>query len=106
MSQRSIRDRVILHHDIGAMEIDLTSMHFASNEEVDALATQLMVTTDADEAEGIKRQIDALLWGDAYGATFFQSPGLVVHSEDVQGVEYMPNQTGVWWNFWEWSLNS
>ena len=77
-----------------------------SNEEVDALATQLMVTTDADEAEGIKRQIDALLWGDAYGATFFQSPGLVVHSEDVQGVEYMPNQTGVWWNFWEWSLNS
>ena len=36
MSQRSIRDRVILHHDIGAMEIDLTSMHFASNEEVDA----------------------------------------------------------------------
>ena len=36
MSQRSIRDRVILHHDMGAMEIDLTSMHFASNEEVDA----------------------------------------------------------------------
>jgi peptide/nickel transport system substrate-binding protein len=77
-----------------------------SNEEVDALSTQLMVTTDAEEAENIKRQIDALLWGDAYGATFFQSPGLVVHSEDIAGVEYMPNQTGVWWNIWEWSLNS
>ena len=77
-----------------------------SNEEVDALASELMVTTDADEAESIKRQIDALLWGDAYGVTLFQGPGLVVHSDAVEGIEYMPNQTGVWWNFWEWSLNS
>ncbi|MCA1782669.1 MAG: ABC transporter family substrate-binding protein [Dermatophilaceae bacterium] len=77
-----------------------------SNPEVDALATELLVTSDSDEAESIKRQIDTLLWSDAYGVTLFQGPGLIVHSNDVEGVEYMSNQTGVWWNFWEWSLAS
>ena len=77
-----------------------------SNPEVDALATKLMVTTEAAEAEAIKRQIDTLLWADAYGLTLFQGPGLIVHSDSIGGVEYMPNQTGVWWNFWEWTVTS
>lgn len=77
-----------------------------NNAEVDSLAAQLMVATESDEAESIKRQIDTHLWSDAFGTTLFQGPGLVVHSDQVQGVEYMPNQTGVWWNFWEWNLAS
>lgn len=77
-----------------------------SNPEVDQLASQLMVTTDSDEAEAIKRQIDAHLFADGYGLPLFQSPGMIVHADNIGGVEYMPNQTGVWWNFWEWSVDS
>lgn len=77
-----------------------------ANDEVDALASELMVTTDADEAEAIKRQIDAHLFADFYGLPLFQSPGMIVHADNIGGVEYMPNQTGVWWNFWEWSVDS
>lgn len=76
------------------------------NADVDALAAKLMVATESDEAESIKRQIDTHLWSDAFGTPLFQGPGLIVHSDQIQGVEYMPNQTGVWWNFWEWSLAS
>lgn len=76
-----------------------------TNAEVDTLATELMVTTDDDAAQDIKRQIDTHLFSDAYGLPIFQGPGLLVHSDVIGGVEYMSNQTGVWWNFWEWSVN-
>ena len=36
MTERSMRERVILHDDIGAMEADFSGMHFATGDEVDA----------------------------------------------------------------------
>ena len=36
MTDRSMRERVTLHEDIGAMEVDLTGLHFATNAEVEA----------------------------------------------------------------------
>ncbi len=36
MTERSMRDRVILHEDLGAMEADFSGMHFATEAEVDA----------------------------------------------------------------------
>jgi peptide/nickel transport system substrate-binding protein len=77
-----------------------------SSDKVDELNTQLMTEIDADAAEEIKRQIDAELWADAFGAPLFQSPGVVAYSDAVSGLEYMPNQTGVWWNFWEWGIEN
>ena len=77
-----------------------------NNPEVDALITELMTELDADAAEAIKRQIDAHLFADAYGLPLFQSSGLIAHNDTIGGIEYMPNQTGVWWNFWEWTVNS
>lgn len=71
---------------------------------VDQLASELMVTTDAAKAEEIKREIDKNLWTDGYGVTLFQGPGMIAHRDAVAGIVYMPNQTGVWWNFWEWSV--
>ncbi|MEJ7794413.1 MAG: ABC transporter family substrate-binding protein [Nocardioides sp.] len=76
------------------------------NERVDQLSDQLLTEIDPEAAEEIKRQIDAELWADAFGVPLFQSPGLQAHQDAVEGVVYMPNQTGVWWNFWEWSLAS
>lgn len=75
-----------------------------SNDTVDSLATELLTETDGDAAEEIKRQIDAELWADGYGVTLFQGPGVLAHSDAITGIEYMPNQTGVWWNFWEWGV--
>lgn len=76
------------------------------NPQVDQLTKQLITQVDAGKVEDLKRQIDKHLFDDAFGLPLFQSPGVVAHSDQVQGIGvYMPNQTGVWWNFWEWSLN-
>lgn len=77
-----------------------------SSDTVDQLADDLLTETDPEAVEEIKRQIDAELWADGYGATLFQGPGLLAHTDVVEGIVYMPNQTGVWWNFWEWSVAS
>lgn len=77
-----------------------------SNDTVDELADQLLTETDSDAAEEIKRQIDAELWADGYGVPLFQGPGVIAHQDVVTGIEYMPNQTGVWWNFWEWGVDN
>ncbi len=77
-----------------------------SNAQVDTLADELMVTVDPARAQEIKEEVDSLLIADNYGLPLFQGPGLVAHSDSIGGIEYMPNQTGVWWNFWEWTVNS
>ncbi|GAB97658.1 putative ABC transporter substrate-binding protein [Kineosphaera limosa NBRC 100340] len=75
--------------------------------EVDALAKSLLTEIDPAKVDDIKRQIDKHLWDDGFGATLFQSPGIVGVSDQVGGLDvYMPNQTGVWWNFWEWTVKS
>lgn len=76
-----------------------------SNKDVDTVISDLMVTTDTAKAQDLKREVDKHLWEDRYGVTLFQSPGLVAHRDAVKGLKYMPNQTGVWWNFWDWSLD-
>ena len=48
-------------------------------------------------------EIDKHTFEDAYGLPLFQNPGFFGVSEDVEGVEYQPNQDGAFWNLWEWS---
>lgn len=73
---------------------------------VDDLSDQLLVESDDAAAQELKRKIDTELFKDGYGLPLYQGPGLQVYSDAVQGLEFMGNQTGVWWNFWEWSLAS
>jgi len=73
-----------------------------SNPEVDALATDARVTVDEEERRQKMYDLDRLVMDDAYGLPLFQNPGFFAVSQDVEGVQYMPNQTGVFWNFWEW----
>lgn len=75
-----------------------------SNDEVDALSDDLMVELDAEAADEIQMQIDSLLFADSFGLPLFQTPGMDAHSNAVSGVEFMPNKFGVWWNFWEWTI--
>jgi len=68
----------------------------------DALATQ--TTLDPDKLVSLEKRIDKQTFADAYGLPLFQAPGVFGVSKRVNGVEYMGNQTGPFWNFWEWSI--
>ena len=74
-----------------------------SNPEADKLMDELIVTTDKSKQDELMAQIDKMIWDSAYGLPLFQSVGVEAYSDRVTGVKYMPNQTGVWWNFWEWA---
>ncbi|MEO5779651.1 ABC transporter family substrate-binding protein [Arthrobacter oryzae] len=69
----------------------------------DELMDELIVTTDPSEQDSLAQQIDRKVWESAYGLPLFQLVGVDAYSKRITGVKYMPNQTGVWWNFWEWS---
>ncbi|MFZ3452514.1 ABC transporter family substrate-binding protein [Arthrobacter sp. 7Tela_A1] len=76
-----------------------------SSPEADALMDELIVETDVAKQEELQIQIDKLIWESSYGLPLFQSPGVDAHSDSIGGIDsYMPNQTGVWWNFWEWEV--
>ncbi|MET1035425.1 MAG: ABC transporter family substrate-binding protein [Arthrobacter sp.] len=72
--------------------------------EADKLMDELIVTTDKAEQEKLQIQIDKLIWDSGYGLPLFQPVGVDAYSSNIEGVQYMPNQTGVWWNFWDWSV--
>lgn len=77
-----------------------------SNKEADKLMDELIITPDKAKQDELKIKIDKLIWDSAYGLPLFQSVAVDAHSSNVEGVKFMPNQTGVWWNFWDWSLKS
>ena len=76
-----------------------------SSPEADALMDELILEIDKDKQKDLQVQIDKLIWDSSYGIPLFQSPGVDAHSDSIGGIDsYMPNQTGVWWNFWEWEV--
>lgn len=64
---------------------------------------QLIQTTDQSKQVDLEKQIDQKIWASSYGLPLFQSVGVDAYSDKVTGVKYMPNNSGVWWNFWEWA---
>ncbi|MAT18300.1 MAG: peptide transporter [Leifsonia sp.] len=73
------------------------------NPTVDELLATLEVTSDPDTQADLQLQIEQELWGDAYGATLYQFPGLWVSSDTVTGVKGNPLSPDYFWNFWEWA---
>ncbi|UKA61723.1 ABC transporter family substrate-binding protein [Arthrobacter sp. FW306-04-A] len=74
-----------------------------SNADADKLMEELVVTTDRSKQDDLEKQIDKKIWDSAYGVPLFQSVNVDAYSDRITGVKLMPNQTGVWWNFWEWA---
>jgi peptide/nickel transport system substrate-binding protein len=74
-----------------------------SDPEADKLMDELIVTPDRSKQDELIQQIDKKIWDSAYGLPLFQAVGVDAYSDRITGVKYMPNQTGVWWNFWEWA---
>ena len=77
-----------------------------SNAEVDALAQELVVTADTARQDEIQTEIDTHLFQDGFGLPLFQSVGVSAVADRVGGINaYNPNQNGVFWNVWEWTVN-
>jgi peptide/nickel transport system substrate-binding protein len=74
-----------------------------SDPSADQLMDQLIQTTDQSKQVDLEKQIDQKIWASSYGLPLFQSVGVDAYSDKVTGVKYMPNNSGVWWNFWEWA---
>ncbi|MDQ4501986.1 ABC transporter family substrate-binding protein [Sinomonas sp. ASV322] len=74
-----------------------------SDPDADKLMTTLVQTTDAAKQVDLEKQIDQKIWAASYGVPLFQAIGVQAYSDKVTGVKYMPNSSGVWWNFWEWA---
>ena len=75
-----------------------------SSPEADALMDDLVTEPDAQRRDELQTRIDRLIWSAGYGLPLYQVPGLQASADTIEHVEYMPNQTGLWWNFWEWSV--
>ncbi len=75
------------------------------NATVDEIAQTIPVTLDTDKIDELTIEADTELFSDAYGLPLFQGPGLEAHTERVEGITFMGNQTGVFWNFWEWTVS-
>ncbi|WP_427018814.1 ABC transporter family substrate-binding protein [Pseudarthrobacter sp. P1] len=74
-----------------------------SNPDADKLMDQLVVTTDKAKQDELNTQIDKIIWDSKYGLPLFQSVNVDAYSDKITGVKFMSNQTGVWWNFWDWT---
>ncbi|WP_026531353.1 ABC transporter family substrate-binding protein [Haematomicrobium sanguinis] len=74
-----------------------------NNAEVTKLGTDVLQSLDEQERIQMRQQADKLIWADAYGPPLFQSVAVDAYGPNVTGIKFMPNQTGVWWNFWEWA---
>lgn len=74
-----------------------------NNAEVTKLGTEVLQSLDEQERIQMRQQADKLIWADAYGPPLFQAVAVDAYGPNVTGIKFMPNQTGVWWNFWEWA---
>ena len=74
-----------------------------SNKDVDQLVDEARSNLDEDSRQDQMIEIDKHTFDDAYGLPLFQSPGFFGVSDQIDGVQYQPNQTGAFWNVWEWS---
>jgi peptide/nickel transport system substrate-binding protein len=74
-----------------------------SDRTADRLMDELVATTDRSKQDDLIRQVDRKVWESAYGLPLFQTVGVVAYGDRITGVKHMPTQTGVWWNFWEWT---
>ncbi|WP_431277853.1 ABC transporter family substrate-binding protein [Leifsonia poae] len=70
------------------------------------VAIETQSTLDPDKLIKLEQQIDKATFSDGYGLPLFQLPGIFGVNARVDGVKYMGNQTGPFWNFWEWSVKS
>ncbi|RZT62380.1 peptide/nickel transport system substrate-binding protein [Microcella alkaliphila] len=81
----------------------INNLNFYSNEEVDALLTELDTALDPARQIEIQIELDGLLMADNYGLTIFQFPEVTAFSDRVTGVNPGPLSPTIFWNIWDWT---
>ncbi len=75
-----------------------------SNEDTDALLSELNVTTDPTRQEEILGEVEANLINDAFGVTIFQFPGVTSWNPAVVGgINSSVLSEGPFYGYWEWT---
>lgn len=83
-----------------------SNFNLVSVPEADTLMDELISTIEPEAQVDLQVQIEKLLSETYTTLPFFQSVGVEAVSGRVEGIDtYNPNQNGVWWNVWEWSVN-
>lgn len=80
----------------------IANLNHFSDPDADTLIDRITGTADPDEQADGLRELDALLWADAYGLPLYAHPTLTAVSDRVVGVSRSPLARGVLWNAWEW----
>jgi len=77
-----------------------------SDKSADDLMDQLIQTVDPAAQTDLQVQIEQKIGATATTLPFFQSVGVDAVADRVKGIDtYNPNQNGVWWNTWEWTVD-
>ena len=80
----------------------LSNLNGYSNPEVDGLLANLSVAVDPEKQRALRQDIDARLFGDAYGLPLYQNPVIAAHARSVSGIAIAPLAPGILWNVWDW----
>lgn len=82
----------------------INNLNYYSNEEVDALLTELDGTFDAEGQIAIQKQIDKLLFDDFYGVPVFQFPAVTAYDQTkIDNISPSTLSPTIFWNIWEWT---
>jgi len=77
-----------------------------SDKAADAQMNELIQTIDPAAQVDLQVSIEEKLGKTFTTLPFFQSVGVDAVADRVKGIDtYNPNQNGVWWNTWEWSVD-
>lgn len=83
----------------------INNLNGFSDPELDALWSELAITTDEDEQADLVGQIEAGLVERAYGLPIFQFPGVTAWTTDrVEGVAPAPLSPRIFYGFWDWTV--
>jgi peptide/nickel transport system substrate-binding protein len=74
-----------------------------SDPDADKLMDELVGTTERSKQDSLMQKIDKKIWNSAYGLPLYRTVGVIAYGNGMDGVKFMPSQTGAWWNFWEWA---
>jgi peptide/nickel transport system substrate-binding protein len=77
-----------------------------SDKAADAQMDELISTIDPAAQVDLQVSIEEKIGATFTTLPFFQSVGVDAVADRVKGIDaYNPNQNGVWWNSWEWTVD-
>jgi len=76
-----------------------------SNARMDELWSKIATEVDEAEANAKGIEVEQILFEEGFGLPIFQFPGVVAHTERLQGVSTIAMAPTIFWNFWEWTVS-